>query len=291
MNEMIRIVPPHRGRQQVQARTVQACGALGSSVRHEPPATAGLAYTGVYPDALRVFDLTVPETPVELSSTQPLDAVLDIVLSGWHAYLAVLNSGLEVFDLSVPAAPVHLSSFDTPGQARGVAVVGDLAYVADGDSGLRVIDISTPATPFEIGSVATPGDAYEVGLAGGFAFVADRNSGVRVIDISVPTAPGEVGFFDPGQMNARGIVVAGDRAYVANYSYGLLVLDISTPSAPTEIGSYDTLGRVVGVFLDDGMIVVADDNAGLALFGGCSDVLFDDGFEALGTLAWAATQP
>ena len=69
------------------------------------------------------------------------------------------------------------------------------------------------------------------------------------------------------------------------------MLDISTPSAPTEIGSYDTPGRVVGVFLDDGMIVVADNDAGLALFGGCNDVLFDDGFEALGTSAWAVTPP
>jgi len=112
-----------------------------------------------------------------------------------------------------------------------------------------------------------------------------------VIDISVPTAPVEIGFFDNGSIQTEDIVVAGDRAYVGNKINGLLVLDISTPSAPVEVGSYNTAGNTTGVFLDDGMIVVADQDAGLALFGGCSDVLFDDGFEALETSAWAVTQP
>ena len=128
----------------------------------------------------------------------------------------------------------------------------------------------------------TPGAAYGVAVAG--------DAGVRVIDISVPTTPLEVGFLDTDG-TSDDILVVGERAYVADRSNGLLVLDISTPSGPTEIGAFDTIGKSEGLSLAGGIVVVADSNAGLAVFDDCREVIFDDGFEALGTSAWSSIQP
>jgi hypothetical protein len=38
-------------------------------------------------------------------------------------------------------------------------------------------------------------------------------------------------------------------------------------------------------------VVLADYNAGLAVFDDCREVVFEDGFEALGAAAWSAVQP
>ncbi len=234
----------------------------------------------IFHDALR--GRVLPNTPGQARG---------VAVVGDLAFVADGNSGLRVLDISTPATPSEIGFVDTPGSAYGVAVDGDHAYVADNNEGLRVIDVSVPGSPSEVAFLSIPGNAFAVALAGDHAFVAARNEGVRVIDISVPTAPTEIGFFDPGSIQANDIMVAGDRAYVSTGYYGLLVLDVSNPSTPIEVGSYDTAGHVEEVALDDGIIVAADTEAGLALFDGCSDILFDDGFEALGTSAWSSTQP
>ena len=108
----------------------------------------------------------------------------------------------------------------------------------------------------------------------------------------MPTAPVEIGFYDPAAlMNSNDVVVHGTQLYVANGNHGLMVLDVSTPSSPVEIGIYDTPGEVEALVLDDGLVIIADDYAGMAVFRACNDMIFDDGFEALETTAWSSVTP
>ena len=192
-------------------------------------------------------------------------------------------------DVSVPGSPIEVGCVDTPGAAYAVAVAGDHAYVADEGAGLRVIDIRNPCPPTEVGSVDTPGAAYAVAVSDDYAYVADYYGGVRVIDVTGPTSPWEVGSTIPPAPLATSrwmtTGVPGGR------EAGVLVLDISTPDAPVLVGSHDTPRAARGLALADGTVVLADYYAGVAVFDDCRDVLFEDGFEALGTSAWSAAMP
>jgi hypothetical protein len=268
-----------------------------------------LAYVGAFAPAVRVMDLSMPAAPVEVGWLEVEDTPLEIAISGTHAFVAELTAGLRVLDLSNPLEPVSVALLETPGRARGVALAGALAYVADDSAGLVVIYVSNPAAPVQVGVVDTPGLAYGVAVAGGYAFVADESagltvvdvriptapsvvataatpddardviisgnhayvaatqSGLRVVDISAPAAPHEVGFLSG--VVAEGVAVDGTWAYIAGGG-GVVVVDVSDPSQPVEVGSYDTPGTQPGnLAIFDGTLVVADDDAGVAVFDDC----------------------
>ncbi len=269
----------------------------------------GLAYVGAYAPGLLVLDLGTPSSPVEVGWLEMGDTPLEIAFSGSHAFVAELEAGFGVLDISNPLEPVSVALLDTPGWARGVAVAGTIAYVADDSAGLVLIDVSNPASPVQVGLVDTPGVAYRVAVAGGYAFVADHSagltvvdvhvpaapsvvatvatpdsardviisgnhayvaatdSGLRVVDVSAPAAPHEVGFLSG--VVAEGVAVDGTWAYIAGGG-GVVVVDVSDPSQPVEVGSYDTPGTQPGnLAISDGTLVVADDDAGVAVFDDC----------------------
>ncbi|HQN97480.1 MAG TPA: hypothetical protein PLM61_13970 [Thermoanaerobaculales bacterium] len=267
-----------------------------------------LAYVGTFLPGVRVMDVSTPSAPVDVSWLEVGDTPLEIVISGSHAFIAELEAGFEVLDLSNPLEPVSVAVVDTPGWARGVALAGTRAYVADDSAGLVVMDISSPAAPVQVGAVDTPGLAYGVAVAGGYAFVADESAGLTVVDVRVPTAPSVVTTLGTAG-SAWGVTISGNYAYVASagglhiidisaptaphqvgslagwaedvdvagslaYVAGdfrrvVVAVDVSDPSQPVEVGAHGTLGRTRDLALADGIVVVADGDAGVAVFGDC----------------------
>jgi hypothetical protein len=136
------------------------------------------AYVADDTGGLRVFDVSVPSQPVEVSSVDTPSYAYRVAVSGEYAYVAA-RTGLCIIDVSVPSAPEQVGFADTPGEAWGVAVSGDYAYVADAYS-LRAIDVSTPSAPVEVGFADTPGEALGVAASGGYAYVADSGAGLAV---------------------------------------------------------------------------------------------------------------
>ena len=61
---------------------------------------------------------------------------------------------------------------------------------------------------------------------------------------------------------------------------------MSTPSAPVEVGFYDTPGDARGVTVSGGYVFVADSEAGMEVFRGCS--IFADDFESGDASAWSS---
>jgi hypothetical protein len=118
-----------------------------------------------------------------------------------------------------------------------------------------------------VASLDTPGNAFSVVIDGSHAYLADSSSALRVVDISVPAAPHEIAVL-PGA-NSEAVVVSGTRAYIAGRQRGLIVVDISDPGRPVELGSHETLGTGVDLALADGMVVLTDYDAGVAVFGDC----------------------
>ena len=60
----------------------------------------------------------------------------------------------------------------------------------------------------------------------------------------------------------------------------------------TQLAGRGRMGsELTGVVHRHGLVLVADQQGGFYLFSSCDDMLFDDGFEALGATSWSATQP
>ena len=211
-----------------------------------------------YDSGLRVIDVSVPSSPVQVGIYDTTNAY-KVYVSGRYAYVVDYGSGLRVIDVSVPSSPVQTAIYGTT-NAYGVYVSGRYAYVADSASGLRVIDISVPSSPAQAGRYGTVG-ALSVYVSGRYAYVGDSASGLRIIDVSVPSSPMQVGIY--GTTTAYGVYVSGRYAYVADWTSGLRVIDISVPSSPVQAGIYGPTTGAWGVYVSGRYAYVADFGAGL----------------------------
>jgi len=221
---------------------------------------------------LRVIDLSVPATPVEMGSIEFSALATEIAVKGDYAYVSSsqdasngYKGGLYVIDVSVSSTPVLTGFIELP-DALGVAASNNLAVVAT-ESGLHIIDVSTPSAPIEVGFLGV-GFCLSINASGGHAYFADLD-GFHVIDLSTPTAPVEVGFLEgPGW--ATGITVGGSRAYLAYWGSGVQVVDITVPSAPIELGFCNApndgdpfFGPGTGIAVSHGHVFLAGGRYGL----------------------------
>ena len=186
-------------------------------------------------NALVIFDITNPQSPVPVGDTYTPGFAYYVHVSGSYAYVADYDDGLRIIDVSDPANPFEAGYYDTGGKARGVHVSGSYAYVADGYAGLRIIDVSDPANPFEAGYYDTGGYARGVHVSGSYAYVADYYDGLRIIDVSDPANPFEAGYYDTGGY-ACGVHVSGSYAYVAALKDGLYILQFTPDAVEGEEG-------------------------------------------------------
>ena len=224
---------------------------------------------------MQVIDIATPQSPQIIGSVNTPDynpqrpvgylppGVLDVAVSGHHAYLAGGEEGLQVIDITDPTSPRFVGSANTPGIALGVAVSGHHAFIADYYSGLRVFDVSNPQNPEFAGNVDTPGTAHAVAISGVYAYIADGGAGLQVVDISNPRSPKRVGGLTMTRASAVDVVVVGDHAFVANGITGILVVDITNPSLPRLVASLDTPGEARDLFVSGSYAFVAAGNSGL----------------------------
>jgi hypothetical protein len=168
--------------------------------------------------------------------------------------------------VSDPDSPQEIGFLDTPTLAWDVVVSGNLAYVAD-DSGLHTIDVSDPRMPRELSNDPTA-PFSQLALSGNLLYALSLG-GLAIFDLSEPDHPQLLTFLDscctefgldlPFSVTAtEGLFVVGDLSDVR-------IFDASDPSAPTEQGSYQTPSIVRGLALADGIIYVADAEAGLLI--------------------------
>ena len=180
---------------------------------------------------LRVFDVMVPSSPVEIGGLYlhpGPDEPVDITVAGGHAYIAG-QSWLAVIDVVVPSSPVYVGSLDIVDGADRLAVSGNYAYVA-GPTGLRVIDVSTPSAPSEVGFVDIEGDVTGITVVGDLVYVS-MPEGLRVIDVRIPSSPVVVGVAELPL--AWDVAASGHYAYVVGEE-GVFVFDASGCRHPVD---------------------------------------------------------
>lgn len=233
------------------------------------------AYFANDDDGMRIFDVSNPQNPVEISRFDTPQNVFNQAIRDTFAYLCE-QRGLRIVNVTNPSSPFEVGFCSLPDDANSVFLLGGLAYVACDGQGLRIIDISNPANPVEIGFYDT-GDATDLFVVDTLAYIADGSYGLRILSVANPNSIYQIGIIDPGR--AYAVEVIGNYAYVTTYSNRrLVVIDISNPAAPVQVGSCPTPNYAMDLSISGVFAYVANRSYGMRVIDISSpDTLFEVG--------------
>lgn len=199
--------------------------------------------------ALVVFDLSNPATPVQIGMSIYNDSPSGLFLTGNYLY-ASFNSGadatggLRIFDISNPANPQQITFYDLPNESvNDVSIQGNYAYLAIGGSPVRleILDVSNPANPTVANSINMFG-ASGLDIAGNYLYWVNGDD-IEVYLMNSPTSLTLVGGLNtPGQ--AEDIWAVGNRAYVVDGVAGVQIVDVTNPVTISILGVFDLPGAV-----------------------------------------------
>jgi uncharacterized protein (TIGR02145 family) len=149
-------------------------------------------------DALNIFDIANPASPVLLSKFTSGEGGSVFALASWlkvvgnYAYISGYDSNtLSVINIANPAAPVHagtitVSSCTGPGYFD---IVGSYLYMTCYTGGLKIINISNPASP----TMTYSGNSFagwRIDVEGNYAYMTHgQSNSFTIVDISTPATP------------------------------------------------------------------------------------------------------
>ena len=227
-------------------------------------------YIACRTEGLKIYDLTVSETPFEITSFMPDSReIMGVFIEGSKAFLSSGIDGIIILDISDIKNPFVLSQSLLPGgfgisYAIDIYVSGDFAFAADLYNGLHIIDISDPENPDYKKGIAIAG-ATDIAVSDNYLYLTTQGSGMAILDISTPEDTSVVSLFDAKGV-ASSVRVDGNFAFVSYSSFGIRALDITDKTEPFHDPAwvYDASGgSSLGLPPGKNVIFVADDQFGL----------------------------
>ena len=195
------------------------------------------------PNAIRLYDLIIPSSPV-LRDSYTSGAPYSIFVKDGLGYIADTDLGLVIIDVSDPDDFSFVGSLALSGSVRDVVVIDDHAYLANFwngiEGGLYAIDVSDPSNPVLSDQY---NDAYK-GVAGVNDKVIVIGNGYAIFDVSVP---GQLSLIYeeilPGFLTD--VAIKGDYAFTG--SNGFRVLDVSDISNPQQVAFVDISANALDI--------------------------------------------
>lgn len=207
-------------------------------------------YLANYTNAVPVFDVTDPLTPMSLGQAVipgPEAGVHDLTVDGDKLYVNYTTEGFVALDVSAGLeaaeeigrrrSPYSHASWSGFAGGRKILLHGDEGMTGIGGAFLSVLDGDTASPTFmqEIGRYQSRPEVgiHNIQLVGDKVYLSYYQDGVRIIDLSTPTSPREVAHFNTWREEsayggpfegAIGIRVVGGRIYVGDMQRGLLIL-------------------------------------------------------------------
>ncbi|UCG42865.1 MAG: T9SS type A sorting domain-containing protein [candidate division WOR-3 bacterium] len=190
------------------------------------------AYVANYRDGLKVLDVTVPASPVELGGRMEDGSWCETVVArdsfafvGWWP-----RPTFRTVLVSDPTNPQEVAGFSVPSKPEDMVLRDTLVFGA-GRLRFYAVNVAQPRESVLVGSCVT-GDATSAGLSlrDTLAFVGNFVS--QVVSIADPASPAVVGTFGRGAWN-----VAPRDTFAFVSSGGVIVYSIADPSQPHAIDS------------------------------------------------------
>lgn len=176
----------------------------------------GYAFTMYSDDTMRVLDISDPSNPTLVSSSAPLDTLVDSdsidIFEINDGVLYVVDSrDLYLLDVSDPTAPALVGHYEAESSIMGMDIVDDRVWLTvDHRYGLVALDVSDPSDPVHIATREFPTIAFyatmpiQVDEQNEVAFLVDQQL-LLVVDISTPCARD-----CPADVNGDGTVTPTD---------------------------------------------------------------------------------
>jgi hypothetical protein len=224
--------------------------------------SGSLAFVAEALGGLKIYDISNPAAP-SLLGTDPASGLVTVrrlVLSGTH--LAMTDGRqINLLDVSDPAVPVQLASNVPPGYVFDLAANTANVFAACGGAGLRILNKSTLGT---VGTFLTaPDPIVTVAVNGPYAYVGNGRATFQTLDVANPAAPSLVqSSSGPG----FGIASAGSFVYLVGGQNQGKGMDVSAPLTPVSSLNMSNLTLSLRVRASGNVVLVAEDEAGLALF-------------------------
>jgi hypothetical protein len=205
----------------------------------------------------------------QLTSFYPTSfELLDVEISGDHAYVPGGLGGLSIIDVSNPSSLKSVGSFIASGCEYGRIyawhVDGNTMYGSGRDCGFKIVDISDKGSPELIADYGAAGRSYEHSDGfGEYLFAAAHTDGVEIIDISDPSFALSAALVPTDNAWAVEVSADGHYLYVADGAGGLKIIDINEPTLSQLIGDAPTSGTAKDVASTGQFIFVAVGAAGV----------------------------
>lgn len=214
--------PTLLGTIQTSARPVDAA-ALGASL-----------FVAADEGGLQVHSMTNFAKPVRLAAVTAAGNARCVAVAAPLVFVGDGYNGMKVFNVTNAAAPVLVGSYTNAGLGliRRLAVAGNRAALTDG-SQIQLLNIASPAAPTLVATNVPGNFVFDLAAGSNTIFAACGSAGLRMFSASGLTAQGN--YATPGP--ALGISVNGNTAQVAMGSNGWQTLNIATPGAPTLVQS------------------------------------------------------
>jgi hypothetical protein len=185
---------------------------------------------------LRVFDVSVPSSPVTVTEAFAADLAVDVDVDDGRAYVANDMCGLQILDVANPFAPRSLAMYDTAGQGPFMsAALGrdSFAFVGWARPRFRSLDVTDPSRPVLAGTCEFTNPPEDMVLRDSLIYVA-ASSRFHVVNVARPRAPVLVGSCVlPDE--SYGLSLQDTLAYVPNWP--LEIVSVANPASPRIVGS------------------------------------------------------
>ncbi|MFX0183325.1 MAG: LVIVD repeat-containing protein [Candidatus Hodarchaeota archaeon] len=229
-----------------------------------------LAYVTCGYHGFRIFDMSSPSNPVELSHVAETPAIINTGHSTGYAHQLLYHNeivyvgdgaaGLAIINCSNSRDPYIITHY-TRGYGWDIQIIDNIAFVASGynnlgSPGVMILNITDPSNPILLRNYHTVIGITDVEVAGNYCYLASysylgSNSGLQILDISNYSNPIALGqYIGPSNSYAVDVEISGNLAYLSFWEEGLKILDISDPTNITVISEFNDNDISEFAFLD-----------------------------------------
>lgn len=217
------------------------------------------AYISAEHDGMIIVDISVPEQPIVISTTDTNVDVQSISISGDYAYAATDN-GIVVLDISSKTAPTIIREISIGGLVRGLETKDTLLFVPALDLGLQIYSIKNPALPLWISTFYPIEAAEDVIFYNGYVFLAGRYNGVYILDVSDPASPVEI----KRVSTRRAISLAASHQFIyVSDTWNMTVIDILDIPNAKVISMRDVADQINALAVNSSHIFIAQNYFGM----------------------------
>jgi len=214
------------------------------------------AYLACDSVGLVIFDISIPEEPIEISYFEVPNTAVDISVQEGYAYLLDNLSGVFLLDISNPDTPIFISQLNYNGWYDKIVVYNSIICLSgyfDDQSSIKLVDVSDLNNPQVLSSIPC-GCLNDIFIENDLLFTSIGecvwSSGCwgafGVYDISNPSSPNIITQYDLGNIPCMAMSIEENIAYVGaggrwlfQYFSELLVYDISEIINPIQIADLD----------------------------------------------------